>query len=60
MQWESRRALPSTVGVILLVIGGVGLLLSLIYWSSWGGFGTWRRDRVVRREDVYERPTDCF
>ena len=27
-----------TVGVILIVIGAVGLLLSIIFWSSWGGF----------------------
>jgi len=50
----------ATVGIILLVIGGVGLFLSLMYWSSWGGFGPWRRDRLVRRGDVYERPTDGY
>jgi len=36
------------VGWILLVVGIVGALLSLVFWSSWGGFGT-RRDeeRVI-------------
>ena len=34
-----------TVGVILMIVGGVGLLASLLFWSSWGGFG--RRDAVV-------------
>lgn len=29
----------TTVGVILLVVGIVGALLSLVFWSSWGGFG---------------------
>jgi hypothetical protein len=29
----------NTVGVILMVVGIVGLLLSLVFWSSWGGFG---------------------
>jgi hypothetical protein len=29
-----------TIGIILMVVGGVGLLLSLIFWSSWGGFGS--------------------
>ena len=29
----------STVGAILLVVGIVGALLSLVFWSSWGGFG---------------------
>lgn len=29
-----------TVGVILMVVGIVGALLSLVFWSSWGGFGS--------------------
>ena len=28
-----------TVGVILLIVGIVGAVLSLVFWSSWGGFG---------------------
>ena len=27
-----------TVGVILMIVGAIGLLLSLMFWSSWGGF----------------------
>ena len=27
-----------TVGWILMIVGGVGALLSLIFWSTWGGF----------------------
>jgi hypothetical protein len=27
------------VGVILMVVGALGVVLSLIFWSSWGGFG---------------------
>jgi uncharacterized protein DUF6458 len=34
------------VGVILMVVGGIGILLSLIFWSSWGGV-TRRREVVV-------------
>jgi hypothetical protein len=26
-------------GVILLVVGVIGFVLSLAFWSSWGGFG---------------------
>ncbi len=33
----------NTVGVILMVVGAVGLVLSLVFWSSWGGFGTHRK-----------------
>jgi hypothetical protein len=27
-----------TVGIILIVVGAVGLVLSIVFWSSWGGF----------------------
>jgi Domain of unknown function (DUF6458) len=41
----------NTVGVILMVVGLAGLVLSLVFWSSWGGFGaggaTSRRTTVV-------------
>jgi hypothetical protein len=37
-----------TIGVILLIVGIVGALLSLMYWSTWGGFGG-RDDTVVER-----------
>jgi uncharacterized protein DUF6458 len=46
-----------TVGVVLMIVGAVGLVLSLIFWSSWGGFGT-RRDTtttVVRDEPITYR-----
>ena len=26
-------------GIILVVVGAIGLVLSLVFWSSWGGFG---------------------
>ena len=34
-----------TVGVILMLVGIVGVILSAIFWNSWGGF---------RRETVYD------
>jgi len=39
------------VGVILMVVGIAGALISLAFWSSWGGFGGYRRDVVVRDRD---------
>ena len=33
------------IGVILLVVGALGLLLSMIFWSSWGGPGYWTSRR---------------
>jgi hypothetical protein len=38
-----------TVGMILVVVGIIGLVSSLIFWSSWGGFG--RRTVVERTRD---------
>ena len=36
-----------TVGYILLVVGIIGALISMMFWSSWGGFGGGRRTTVV-------------
>ncbi|MDP9285257.1 MAG: DUF6458 family protein [Actinomycetota bacterium] len=38
----------NTVGVILLIVGAIGLVLSMVFWSSWGGVsGARRRTTVV-------------
>ena len=35
----------NTIGIILMAVGAAGLVLSIIFWSSWGGFsGSNRRD----------------
>ena len=26
-------------GIILVVVGAIGFVASLVFWSSWGGFG---------------------
>ena len=26
-------------GVILVIVGAIGFVASLVFWSSWGGFG---------------------
>ncbi len=41
----------ATVGWILMIVGGVGLLLSIIFWSSWGG-GTTTRRVETRRDNI--------
>jgi len=38
-----------TVGYILLVVGIVGALISMMFWSSWGGVGGARRTVVDER-----------
>ena len=47
------------VGDILMIVGLFGIILSLFFWSSWGGFGGTRRrsDLVGRRAVVDERRT---
>lgn len=39
-----------TLGAILLIVGIVGALISLAFWSSWGGFGG-ERNRTTVIED---------
>jgi hypothetical protein len=46
----------NTVGYILLVVGAIGALISLVFWSSWGGVGGSRRT-VVEDEPVARRRT---
>ena len=43
------------VGVILMIVGGLGLVISLIFWSSWGGFGARATTTVVRDEPITYR-----
>ena len=39
-----------TIGIILMVIGAIGILLSMMFWSSWGGLGGRREERTVIRD----------
>jgi hypothetical protein len=34
------------LGWILLVVGLIGLVLSMVFWSSWGGPAYWSRRRT--------------
>ena len=40
-----------TVGVILMVVGAIGLVLSMMFWNSWGGFRS-RQDTVVHEREI--------
>jgi uncharacterized protein DUF6458 len=42
------------VGYILLVVGIVGLLASLVFWSSWAGPGYFTRGTARRRTIIEE------
>lgn len=41
-----------TIGIILMIVGVVGLIISLFFWSSWGGFGNrgYSRERRVAND----------
>ena len=46
-----------TIGIILMIVGALGALLSLAFWSSWGGFdrrGVAVDDGVTRRRVVHD------
>jgi hypothetical protein len=51
----------NAIGVILMIVGALGLVLSMMFWSSWGGFR--RRtayaegDRVVHTTSAAPRRT---
>ncbi len=40
----------NTVGIILMIVGAVGFLLSLLFWSSVGPWGARREERTVVRD----------
>jgi hypothetical protein len=35
---EAQGLDVNAIGVILLIVGLLGLVVSMIFWSSWGGF----------------------
>ena len=37
--WRVQGVDLKAVGAILMIIGAIGLVLSLVFWNSWGGFG---------------------
>ena len=49
VEFESEGIDLNAVGIILLVVGVVGLLLSMLFWSSFAPFR--RGERTVVRED---------
>jgi len=44
------------IGWILLVVGIVGLVLSMIFWSSWAGPGYFTRRRTTYYDDAPPPP----
>ena len=38
--------------MILMIVGAAGLVLSMLFWSSWGGFDATAQTTTVVRDDV--------
>ncbi len=43
----------NTIGIILMLVGGLGLIVSAMFWDSWGGFR--RGDRTVADDGTTTR-----
>ena len=41
----------TAIGWILLIVGAIGILLSLVFWSSWAGPGHYTRRRTTYVDD---------
>lgn len=39
----------NTISWIIVGVGAAGLLFSLMFWSTWGGFGDRRRETVGQK-----------
>ena len=39
-----------TIGVILMIVGGIGLLASMLFWSSFSPYSRGGRDEVIVRD----------
>jgi hypothetical protein len=44
----------NAIGVILMIVGVLGLVISMLFWSSWGGFR--RRAAYVERGSAPAAP----
>lgn len=47
-----------TAGVILMLVGVVGVVLSAVNWATWGGFGHRGPTTVVGTHDTVVRETE--
>jgi hypothetical protein len=48
LEREAEGINLDTVGIILMIVGVIGLVVSTLFWSSWGPYGpNSRRRRIV-------------
>jgi hypothetical protein len=55
---ETQGVNLDVIGIILMAVGALGILLSLVFWGTWGGFH--QRDVVIDdrrpRRRIIEEP----
>lgn len=49
-----------TIGVILMIVGGVGLIISLLWMMAWSGREARRPRYVERREGADAPPPEAY
>ncbi len=55
LEREAEGINLNTVGIILMVVGVIGLVLSSLFWSNWAPYGPQaRRRRIVEVDDRVE------
>jgi hypothetical protein len=53
VETHTRGVDLNTVGVILMIVGGLGFFASLAFWSSFAPWGGSRRDETVIVEEPH-------
>jgi hypothetical protein len=49
---EAEGINVDAVGIIMMIMGIVGLVVSALFWSSWGPYSRERRGTVQRERDA--------
>ena len=49
LEREAEGINLDTVGIILMIVGALGLIISALFWSSWSPYGRGRRSATVGR-----------
>ena len=52
LEREAEGINLDTVGIVLMIVGALGLVVSMLFWSSWGPYNRSRDDVVVREHEV--------
>jgi hypothetical protein len=58
VEFEAEGIDLNAVGVILMVVGSLGVVLSMLFWSTWGGVGGRRRSTIIEDTPVRRRVDD--